>query len=429
MYQTGTGGTTGHTDFGQKGWDIYSDMLCGDMVLGGYNYGHYQDLASLYSATDYKQNENYMPWRYYYRIIRATNTIIDGLGGNDAVLETDDAKWQMGQAKTMRAYSYFYLANLYAEEYNPTTEILPLPTSLADVDMPLSTGAEVWAQIKSDLEASVTLLDGYSREGLQGVNQDVANGLLAYTYLTMGEYASAATTAQILIDKYAVVPMDLAAWNGDNTRSAFSYIDGEGADWIWGMDLTLDQGLDLISWWGQVDYYTYSYCWAGDYKQCDAGLYASIPATDIRKNQFVYSVNIPVGKFYSELRTAGKQREITADYVYMRVEEMILIKAEAEAFDDKDADAQTTLLALVSERDANSAFISSLSGQNLKDEIYHQWRMEMWGEGKSYLAMMRNRATITREGHIEYNESFEYNDDKLSLDIPYAEIQDNPNIN
>ncbi|PKQ65636.1 hypothetical protein BZG02_01125 [Labilibaculum filiforme] len=434
MYQTGTGGTDlDHNDFGQKGYDIFSDMLSGDMVLGGYNYGWYKNLANLTTTLDYRDNDNYKPWRYYYRIIRATNTIIDGLGGNDAVLESDDAKWQMGQAKTMRAYCYFYLANLYAEEYNPATPILPLTTSLTEVDMPLSTGADVWARIKSDLEASSTLLDGYTREGLQGVDQDVANGLLAYTYLTMGEYGNAATTAQKLIDKYAIIPRDLAVYNGDNKRNAFSYIDGDGADWIWGMDLTLDQGLDLVSWWGQVDIFTYSYAWAGDPKTMDAGLFASIPDTDVRKGQFIdpwsESLNYPAYKFYAEGLSIGGQREVTSDYVYMRVEEMVLIKAEAEAFDNKDVDAQTTLLQLVSERDTDYAFISGLTGQALKDEIYHQWRIEMWGEGKSYLAMKRNKATIVREGHIEYNEAIPYNDDRLTLDIPYQEIQDNPNIN
>lgn len=433
MYQTGTAGSTGHDDFGQKGFDIYSDMLSGDMVLGGYNYGWYKDLASLSSPIDYRDTDNYRAWRYYFRIIRATNTIIDGLGGNDAVLETEDAKWQMGQAKTMRAFSYFNLANFYDQDLDRTKGILPLPTSLTDVDMPLSTGADVWAQIKSDLEASVTLLDGYTREGLQGVDVDVANGLLAYTYLTLGEYADAATTAQKVIANYAVVPLDLVAYNGENKRNAFSYIDGEGADWIWGFDLTLDQGLDLVSWWGQTDIFTYSYAWAGDPKTMDEGLYTSIPATDVRKGQFIdpwaEGLNYPANKFYAEGRKIGGQREVTSDYVYMRVEEMVLIKAEAEAFDNKDADAQMTLLTLVSERNTDVAFVSTLTGDALKDEIYHQWRMEMWGEGKSYYAMKRRKKTITREGHIEYNEEIPYNDDRLTFDIPYQEIQDNPNIN
>src|SRR5687768_15623772 len=45
MYKTGTGGTTGHDDFGQKGYDIYMDMLSSDMVLGATNYGWYTPVA------------------------------------------------------------------------------------------------------------------------------------------------------------------------------------------------------------------------------------------------------------------------------------------------------------------------------------------------------------------------------------------------
>lgn len=83
MYQNGTGGTNlNHDDFGQKNYDIYSDLLSGDMVLNGYNYGWYEG-ETMSSTLDYRDNSNYKPWRYYYRIIRAANGIIDGLGGNE----------------------------------------------------------------------------------------------------------------------------------------------------------------------------------------------------------------------------------------------------------------------------------------------------------------------------------------------------------
>lgn len=434
MYQTGTGGTDlNHDDFGQKGYDIYSDLLSGDMVLAGYNYGWYEGIETLSATLDYRDNSNYKPWRYYYRIIRAANSIIDGLGGNDAVLDSEDEKWRMGQAKTIRAYSYFYLSYLFAKDLEMTSKTLPLYLSKKDVNMPLVTAGEVWNQIKSDLEASQELLEGYSREGLQGVNQDVARGLLAYTYLSMGEYAAAAAVADKVIAKYDIIPAGQVYYNGSNKRNAFSYFDGVGADWIWGMDLTLDQGLDLVSWWGQVDMFTYSYAWAGDPKTMDLGLWNSIRVDDSRRNQFLdpwkENLRYPMNKFYHELRGIGKQREITADYVYMRVEEMHLVKAEALAFNGQDVDARNALKVLLNERIADVSYLDALSGLALKNEIYLQWRIEMWGEGKSYLAMKRNKATITRNGHIDLNISIPYNDERLSLKIPYQEYQDNPNIN
>lgn len=436
MYQTGTGGTDlDHDDFGQKSWDIYSGILSGNMSLAGYNYGWYSDVAKLVSSVDNTNNDNYKPWRYYYRIIRGANTIIDGLGGNEADPETDTERWQLGQAKTMRAYAYFYLANLFGNEYDPAAEILPIYTSTEQTSQPLSPASDVYDLIKSDLEHSVQLLEGYSRTGLQQVNVDVANGLLAYTYLTMGEYENASATAQEVIDAgYSIVPYDKVAVGGEVPRNAFSYIDGDGADWIWGMDLTLDQGLDLVSFWGQVDVFTYSYAAVGDPKTMDAGLYNSIPETDERKDWFGphpwYGIpRCPLNKFYHEDRAVMNQREVTADYVYMRVEEMYLIKAEAEAFANDDAAAQTALETLVEQRDSDTDYISSLTGQDLKDEIYKQWRIEMWGEGKSYMALKRFEKDVYRQGHIDYNEvAIPYNDNRITMEIPYQEIQDNPNI-
>jgi hypothetical protein len=44
MFQTGTGGSNplNHDDFGQKGYDIYSDFLCGDLALSISTYGWYR---------------------------------------------------------------------------------------------------------------------------------------------------------------------------------------------------------------------------------------------------------------------------------------------------------------------------------------------------------------------------------------------------
>jgi hypothetical protein len=116
MYNPETGGTTGDDDFGQKGVDIYSDMLASDMVLGDVVYGWYSPVARFQATKDFTRNEAYIPWRYYYRIIFAANNLIAVLGGNDAPLTNATLKAYMGQAKAMRAYGYFYLANLYSEK-------------------------------------------------------------------------------------------------------------------------------------------------------------------------------------------------------------------------------------------------------------------------------------------------------------------------
>jgi len=42
MFTPGTGGTTSQADLGQKGYDIYSDMISGDVALTTSTYGWYR---------------------------------------------------------------------------------------------------------------------------------------------------------------------------------------------------------------------------------------------------------------------------------------------------------------------------------------------------------------------------------------------------
>ena len=85
----------------------------------------------------------------------------------------------------------------------------------------------------------------------------------------------------------------------------------------------------------------------------------------------------------------------------------------------------------LAQRITDVTYLNALTGQALLNEIYFQTRVELWGEGKSYLAMKRNKATIKRgSNHLfEAGNSFNYNDDKLTFVIPQAEVLNNPNLN
>ena len=195
MYETGTGGTTGHDDYGQKGYDVFSDMLSSDVVLAGLTYGWYSQIARMQVTQDYTIQDNYQVWRYYYRIVFSANNVIEGLGGNDAdeSLETPEARLYMGQAKAMRAYAYFYLTQFFQEGYDPAEPILPIYTDTQTDAQPLSAASEVYALMVSDLNDAIALLDGSSRNAIQEVDKSVAQGLLAYVYGAMGEYDQVAT--------------------------------------------------------------------------------------------------------------------------------------------------------------------------------------------------------------------------------------------
>ncbi len=166
-------------------------------------------------------------------------------------------------------------------------------------------------------------------------------------------------------------------------------------------------------------------------------LYSQIPVNDIRKNQFVDAFGngalLPIWKFYDAGRTVFGDRTWTNDEVFMRIAEMYLIQAEALArAGGNDVAAQTALLGLISDRDPDAETrVNALSGQALLDEIYLQWRVEMWGEGKSYWAMKRFKATVTRGTNHEQLplEVYQHNDDRVIMAIPEDELNNNPMLN
>ncbi len=462
MYQTGTGSdkdVRNDDDFGQKGYDIYSDILSGDMVLEGVNYGWYTPLANLTATQNYKSQADYIPWKYYYGLIYAANSIIDKLGGTEAVPQTDADKYYYGQAKAIRAYAYFYLANLYSNELYGTgaEKIVPIYINSSQINQPKATAKEVFDLIIADLTQATELLDGYSRTSKGEIDQDVAKGMLAYAYAarqSSGDWQKVAdltsslmsssypltsyeqSSGQLEFNKSGADPEDdYSQWTYKAKSSAGGFNNLETASWMWGADIQISTNLDLVSWWGQMDLFTYSYAYAGDPKGIDAGLYDQIKAADIRKTQFIPEADyMPIGKFFAPDLIVGGQRIITADYIYMRIDEFYLLNAEANAHQGNDNQAKESLKKLLAQRFKNAGdygYVDNLSGQSLLNEIYLQTRIEMWGEGKSYLAMKRNKATITRgENHLFFaGAQFPYNSDKLSLKIPQAETINNPNLN
>lgn len=429
-FTSGTGGTGNHDDFGQKGYDIYGDMLCGDMALSQSVYGWYRaDITEFTATQDFTRQRNYMPWRYYYRIIRSANLVIDGLGGEAITPDRDENKWIMGQAKAMRAMSYFYLAQFYQKVYDANELILPMYRSLADQNGPKVSAAEVYDLIESDFTDAIDLLSNYTRGNKSQINKAVAQGYFAYALASRGKWAEAYTQANAVLTSGG-----FAVMQGSELTGGFSQLTTPG--WMWGIDLNTETGVGLLSFWGQVDYFSYSYAAVGDYKVMDESLYAQIPANDLRKAQFLNSpgsalMGLPYYKFYDAGRTQfGAGTPVQNDIVFMRVAEMYLMAAETAARSGNDGAARGHLKDLVSLRVPDASYIDALSGQGLLDEIYLQTRIELWGEGKSYLAMKRNQATVTRgTNHLSFvGVPIAYNDERLTFEIPEAEIQNNPFI-
>jgi hypothetical protein len=347
----------------------------------------------------------------------------------DITPESAANKAIMGQAKALRAHSYFYLTQFYQKSYDAAEPILPIYYSATELNGPKVAASEIYDLIEADLTDAIILLDGFERENKTQINKSIAQGVYAYVLGARGtDYGKAYDMAK------AAIGGGYTAMTASEITGGFNNVATPG--WMWGVDLNNEIGLGLVSWWGQMDYFSYSYPAFGDAKSMDDGLFAAIPANDARKAQYLDSPGayvhlMPLFKFYDSDRTRyGTSSVVKADYVYMRVSEMHLLAAEYAAFSGNDGQAQTELKALVGQRVPDVSYIDALSGDALKNEIYLQTRIELWGEGKSYLAMKRNKATTIRgTNHLSLSgESIPYNDERMTFEIPEGEIQFNPFI-
>lgn len=437
-----SGGTTGHDDFGQKGYDIYMDILSGDMNLNRAVYGWYRGVANLQDPQNSVSNTNYKPWRFYYYMIRGTNNVIDATGGNEVVPESSEEKFVLAQAKALRAYMYYNLMNLYTKGYDANEKILPIYIEPVLHNLPSKTTKEVFDLMIKDLTESISLFEGSGEDPkFKGVvNLNVAKGFLAYVYAAKGT-SDALTEAQRLS---ADVMVDYPLATDSQLLGGFNDVD-QSANWMWSAKLGVENDLDLVSWWGQVDVFTYSYAAVGDTKGMSKELYESIDTLDVRYEQFSNkpvvgsngTVNfgpnayLPINKFYAPARAIQGQRLIETDYVFMRVEEMYLLHAEVSARLNQDGVAIQSLKDLLTIRLADLSYLDALSGQALKDEVMLQTRIELWGEGKVYAAIKRNKGDFHYGSNHLYqaNKTFRYDDPRLTLSVPQAEILNNPVYN
>ena len=434
------GGTSQQEDFGHKSFDLMSDLLSSDLAQVGASYNRFVGLANYVWTQDNTRNmPNYTGWRFYYRIINSANLIIAANGGNDFIPESDAVKGVVGQAKTIRAFAYFYLTQYYAIKYDASAEILPLYINPGEPGKAKSTMGDVYTQIINDLNSAISFMDGYARPNKASLNQNVAKGILAYVYASMGQ-SDKNLLAKKLADE-VINSGEFTMMNAAEVTGGFTLLGTPG--WMWGFDITTANNLGLVSWHGFMDYYSYSYQAVGNFRGIDDALYAKINANDIRKQQFGnpaggsftagVSPLIPANKFYNLNRVHFGQAPITDDYVYMRVAEMYLLSAEMSAVEGDDAAAKTRLKEVLAKRfsdPADYAYVDALSGQALIDEVVFNTKIEFIGEGKSYLLMKRRKLSNTRgTNHLNRNgETISYDDPMVTFSIHQREITDNPLI-
>lgn len=440
-----------HNDFGYPSVMLFTDTNGNDVVSddNGYNW-----TGNNLNYTDRSQTslEGQMVWNDMYAIIYASNNVIKDVDAN-----TEDAteQYYLGQGLSVRAFSYWVLAQLYQFNYkgNENKPCVPLITdkNMEDASLngaPRASVQDVYTQITTDLTLAVNLLksaeaEGVSRKDKRYISLAVAYGLQARVYLTMHDYSAAVTAADNAIkaaQNEGLAPAGLT----DVNKPAFWTVDEK--NWMWGIvvnetDEIVDSG--IVNWPSHMGSFNYGYANFSGGRQISKDLYNNIPDTDIRKGWWLGS------DLKSENLSASQQAMITSygyaaytqvkfapynnvletainanDIPLMRIEEMYLIKAEAEYM--SSGGGKETLVNFVRTY-RNPQFTPA--SNNIQEEAFLQRRIELWGEGLNWFDLMRLNKGVDRVGAGFPNANMVFriapDDPVLLWPIPEAELQAN----
>jgi starch-binding outer membrane protein, SusD/RagB family len=185
-------------------WMVFAMDGRSDIALSN---SPWTDLANFnkFSLVSYDLPFNYDIWHDHYVTIFRANQVIDHVPTIANMDATVRAR-VVGEAKFIRALMYSNLVNLYGNVPMPLTSLDPASTT----KMPMSTSAQLWAQIEKDLtEARAVLPATYSGADVGRATQGSADALLGKVELQQRKWteASAALTNVITGNHYSLVPM------------------------------------------------------------------------------------------------------------------------------------------------------------------------------------------------------------------------------
>ena len=455
-------GQNAHNDFGYPAVCIAQDSNGPDMICTNSNYNWFSP------DYDYSDRQNnyilcYLRYSYFYNQIRLCNEVLAGYIGIDYATAPQATRHAAGQALAVRAFDYLGMAPYYQFRYQDNLDKPCVPIVLEGMSQeqyasnPRATVEEVYGRIITDLTQAIDLLEGYNRSNDKlRVDQQVAYGLRARAYLSMGMYAEAAADAEAAMSGYTPY-----------TRAEVSvpaFCNMTDHNWMWGILQESDQVQALVSWPSHLCSFSATSYTAGTgaYKRIATPLYDKIPDSDVRKGWWTDAMNrtplldglswqgypgrdiptltIPNTKVafnpYTVVKFGMKQgigsTDNASDWCLMRAEEMILIRAEGLAMSGNPGEALRLLQDFVqTNRDPEYNF-SSTDPAALQNEIWKQRRIELWGEGFSMFDIMRLEKPMVRiHGSSIYNwpDAYAFNiaprDPYLLLRFPLNETNSN----
>lgn len=431
-----------------------ADLMGEDHIMLAAGQGWFWYDYRLQVASDYSDDRGrpYQTWNIFYTLISNANTVI---AQENVWTKTAKSQAVLGQAYAMRAFAYSYLIQFYQQSIAEGTDqagvpIYTKPTTLETEGAPRGKITDVYTLINTDIDKAVEYLEeaqknGWTREHESNIDYYVANGIKARIALNEGiDYNRALTAAKEAMKKTGLTVLPVADFLGWNKKTS--------ANAMWALEVIATQSEGFPGFFSHMDADAPGMYASRARRIISTGLYNLIPSTDERKIQWwrapmssdkEQTGNSMVSYCQLKFRYANVTTRI-GDYLIMRVEEMILIAAEAEARLDNYTEARRYLQLLGDKRDPKYAdrLAGLVNGKtygsntldaptNVLEEVLLQRRIELWGEYPRGFDLKRLRLgynrTYTGSNHT-YKIQVAVADKRLTLPIPQAEFDGNVNM-
>lgn len=435
-----------HYDFGYASTMMMMDASGQDepSQVSGYNW--YNKPLRFVDRTANSET-TYFIWNQCYKNIKVANDVLKSV---DLENLSDVAKSYVGQAYAMRAFEYFTLIQIYQFSYKGHEDAAGVPivtekTAEAEANNnPRAAVKDVYKQIMDDLNTAIDYLTD-SRSAKSEINRQVAYGLRARVNLVMQNWSDAAADAKKAAEGYTPLSKDAAAAPGFNDVSA--------SNWIWGN--IVDESNDIVHS-GILNFPSMMCSFTGNgysptyaCRMINSKLWKEIPSTDVRKGWWIdENLNSPIvnpkyvvhqedededGNVVKYLavynQTGDEVADITEPYTnvkfgayknqygnelnacdipLMRVEEMILIQAEATAMGGNVEEGKRILENFVRTYRDPSYTCNATTAEGVQDAVWFQRRVELWGEGFSFTDLLRLKKPLDRTG-ANYEVSVRFN--------------------
>lgn len=380
---------------------LYQDQRGEDFInITANNFTGYESWNNSYSSGS---NDINNLWGSAYSAINNANILIEGLAVNKGIITEEKAKQYIGEAKLVRALSYFSLVISFGQPYNKdagASKAVPLrlkaETGPANNDLARSSVAEIYTQILKDLdEAEAALPQSYASADLNTTRAHVSTAIAIKTrvYLTMNNWT------KVIEEATKLAPQTQAPFS--TTASDVKH--------------TLQPDITVI--------------FSSNYSTVESIFSIPMSSLDSYTGQssiaYIYNTNLeyylnPTGILGdAQWRTIDKRRDLTRtvsgkqyfkkyakpspflDYIpVIRYAEVLLNYAEAAAKTGNLTLSANLLKAVHQRSDASYVFAPAvLSDPNqLLDAIWKERRIELLGEGFRGPDLLRNLQTLPSKG-------------------------------